>query len=132
MASEKRSSPETIRSYGADLRHFATFMTDHFGALVSLNLLQDLTTKDFRSFMAALHMGRTGSGDGKRLDNSTRRRVLSAVKSFFRYLARNNGFDNLAIRHIRSPKLPTQIHKALPVARSEEHTSELQSLMRIS
>src|SRR3546814_558601 len=54
MASEKRSSPETIRAYGADLRHFATFMTDHFGALVSLNLLQDLTTKDFRSFMAAL------------------------------------------------------------------------------
>ena len=46
--------------------------------------------------------------------NATRARHLSAVRSFFRYLARRHGVDNPAIRLVATPRTQRPAPRALP------------------
>ncbi len=50
--------------------------------------------------------------------NRTRARHLSAIRSFFRYLARRHGCTNLAARLVGSPKALPPVPRALPPAQA--------------
>ena len=93
---QRRAAALTAEAYGADLAGFLGFLTGHLGAEPDLTALAALRQADFRAWLADL--AARGAG------NATRARQLSAVRSFFRYLARQHGVDNPAVRLVATPR----------------------------
>ncbi len=105
LALEKRASPLTVEAYGTDLASFLGFLTGHLGAEPDLAALVRVTQADVRAWLARL------AGEG--LVNASRARHLSAVRSFFRYLARHHGLENAAIALVSTPKTRRPLPRAL-------------------
>jgi len=97
---ERKASPHTLRNYGQDLRQFLGFLRRDEGSLGSPQQIEPIT---IRSFMAL----RANQGDSK----ATRSRKLSAIRSLFRYLAREGQITRNPGEAVRGPKqerkLPT-------------------------
>jgi integrase/recombinase XerC len=108
LANDRRASPLTVEAYGRDLRFFLEFLTDHLGHQPSLPDLAATRETDLRAWLAA----EANQGRG----NRTRARHLSAVRSFFRFLARRHGIDNAAAKLLGAPKVSPPLPKALPAA----------------
>lgn len=111
LAHNKRASKHTVVSYENDLRHFFSFLKNHLGESVTIKNLKTLEARDFRAWLAS----RAGQ-----FESSSNARALSSVKSYFRYLEKQNVLANSAIFHLKSPK----IKKALPKAVGEEKAQE--------
>jgi integrase/recombinase XerC len=114
LGAERRASPLTVEAYGADIAGFLGFLTVHRGAEPDLAALAELTTADVRSWLAA------EAGAGKQ--NPTRARHLSAVKTFYRYLARRHGVENAALKLISGPRAKPPIPKALTPIQARDVT----------
>ena len=108
----KNYSNYTIISYQNDLAYFYQFMSKHLGDIVGLQQLQALETKDIRAWLAERL--------AKEYETTSNARSLSTIKSFFRWLEKNNYVKNSAIFHIQSAK----IKKPLPKAISENQALE--------
>ncbi|MCZ6849272.1 MAG: tyrosine recombinase XerC [Alphaproteobacteria bacterium] len=105
LAHERRLSPHTLAAYGRDLVDFLEFLTMHVGGPLTLATLDDLTTADFRAWLSA----RFGRG----LARSSTARALSTLRGFFRRLERQDLVHNVALAHLRTPKVPHAVPKAL-------------------
>lgn len=105
LAKERRASPLTVTEYGRDLRFFLEFLTGHLGALPTLDHLRSLREADLRAWLAV--EAATGRG------NRTRARHLSAVRSFYKFLARRHGVENTAAKLLGSPKIAAGLPRAL-------------------
>jgi integrase/recombinase XerC len=106
LREERRASPHTVEAYTTDLGAFLGFLTRHLGAEPGLADLDALREADIRAWLAA----QAGDGHG----NSSRARHLSAVRSFFRFLARRHGLTTLAAKLVGSPRAKRPVPKALP------------------
>jgi integrase/recombinase XerC len=107
LAHERRASPHTLRAYGDDLARFLAFLHEHLGGGVTERALAKLSPADIRAFITV----RRAQGLGAK----GVQRALAAVRSFFRYLARENILDSAAARSVRTPR----IRKGLPRPLSE-------------
>jgi integrase/recombinase XerC len=105
LESEKRVAAHTLDAYRRDLTQFLRFMADHFGEAPSLAIFADMAPADLRAFMAA----RRNEGTGSR----SLLRQLSGLRSFARYLERNNLGKAANFNAVRSPKLGRSLPKAL-------------------
>ena len=105
LAHERRVSPHTLRAYGDDVQRFLGFLAFHVGGSVSLRTLRELRPADVRAHLTA----RRAEGLGAR----GIQRALAAIRSFFRYLERENLADGAALRAVRSPKLPRTLPRPL-------------------
>ncbi len=105
LTHQKASSRHTVTAYQIDIRHFLHFINRHQGEQVTLITLGALALRDFRSWMAA----RASEG----FSATSTARAVSVVRSFFRYLQKQAVVDNAAAFHIRTPKLPKSLPKAL-------------------
>ena len=105
LAHERRLSPHTLRAYGDDMARFLGFLTQYRGQRPSLAVLQKLKPAELRAFLTH----RRGEGLGAR----GIQRVLAAVRSFFRYLERENLASAAVARSVRSPKLPRTLPRPL-------------------
>ena len=105
LAHERRMSPHTLRAYGDDAARFLGFLAGHRGARVTLATLQKLTPADLRAFLTARR------GDG--LGPHGVQRAVAALRSFYRFLERENLADGAAIRAVRSPRLPRTLPRPL-------------------
>ncbi|HEY1615470.1 MAG TPA: tyrosine recombinase XerC [Rhizomicrobium sp.] len=105
LAHERRLSPHTLRAYGDDFARFLAFQTEHLGRAPDARALSVLSPADIRAFIAQ----RRSDGLGAR----SVRRALSAIRSFFRYLARENIADNPASRAVRTPRLARTLPRPL-------------------
>jgi integrase/recombinase XerC len=105
LADERRASPLTVREYGRDLGDYVGFLTHHLGGEPDLAALGTVSQSEIRAWLAA----QAGKGQG----NATRARHLSAVRSFYRYLARRHGVANPAPSLLGTPKVRRPIPKAL-------------------
>lgn len=105
LMGERRASPATTENYLRDLTRFFEFLIDHLGSDADLAALQHLTTTDFRAFLARRR------ADG--LSNRSLARTLSSVRSFFRYLERENILSNVAVSTLKTPKTPRSLPKPL-------------------
>ena len=110
LMSERRASPLTVIAYDHDIATFIAFLTEHLGAEPTLADLGALREADLRGWLAQ------GARDG--LGNRTRARRLSAVRSFFRFLARRHGVDNPVAGMIGSPKVRPGLPRALAAAQA--------------
>ena len=105
LGAERRASPLTVEAYGTDLAGFLGFLTRHLGEEPSLAALAALRAADFRAWLAF------EAAEGK--INATRARHLSAVRSFFRWLARRHGVSNPQIRLLATPRAKRPLPRAL-------------------
>ena len=105
LAEERRASPLTVREYGRDLADYLGFLTRHLGGEPDLAALGAVSQSDVRAWLA--------EQSGKGQVNATRARHLSAVRSFYKYLARRHGVANPAPGLLSTPKVRHPIPKAL-------------------
>ncbi|MFZ5962339.1 tyrosine recombinase XerC [Thalassococcus sp. BH17M4-6] len=117
----KGAAENTLTAYRTDVLDFIAFMTQHHGGTQGLGPLSRLTVTDMRAWMAHLR----GGGAGSR----SMARKLSAVKSFYRWLAEREGFEPTAVLSTRSPKFQKKLPRPLSedAARAMIDTVELQS-----
>jgi integrase/recombinase XerC len=117
LGQERHASALTVEAYGADIAGFLGFLSRHLGGEADLAALTALRQADFRAWLAA----EAGDGAG----NATRARHLSAVRSFFRFLARRHGLDNPALRLIATPRATRPVPRALALSQAREVTEQI-------
>ena len=105
LTHERRASPLTVEAYGRDIGFFVEFLTGHIGGEPDLAALASLRAADLRAWLA--HEANEGAG------NATRSRHLSAVRSFFRWLARRHGVNNAQVALLSAPRAKRPLPKAL-------------------
>jgi integrase/recombinase XerC len=108
LEQERRASPLTVCEYGRDLADFLGFLVQHLGGEPDLAALGAVSQSDIRAWLTRQ------AADGQ--INATRARHLSAVRSFYRYLARRQGVANPAAGLLATPKVRRPIPKALTPA----------------
>jgi integrase/recombinase XerC len=113
LAHERRASPLTVRAYGDDTTRFLGFVTEHVGEVPDEKTLAKLTPADIRAFITK----RRGEGLGAK----GVQRALASVRSFFRWLAREEILDNAAPRGLRTPR----IKRGLPRPLAEDDAARL-------
>lgn len=117
----KGAADATLTAYRRDVVGFLAFMAHHTGAPQGLAALERVGVRDMRAWMAAER--------GRGLSGRSLARALSAVKTFFRHLARHHGIEPTAVLQARAPKVQRKLPRPLPedaAARLIE-TVELQS-----
>jgi integrase/recombinase XerC len=114
---ERRAAPLTVEAYGADIAGFLGFLTQHLGGEPDLAALASLRAADLRAWLA----GEAAAGAG----NASRARHLSAVRSFFRFLARRHDVDNPALKLIATPRGKQPVPRALGTAQAREVTERI-------
>ncbi len=114
-------SENTLNAYRGDVAEFLSFMALHHGAQQGLGALERITVPDMRAWMAQ----QRSSGVGAR----SLARKLSAVKSFYRWLAEREGFEPTAVLSTRAPKFTKKLPRPLAedAAKAMIETVELQS-----
>jgi len=105
---ERRAAGHTIEGYRRDIDGFLAFVAEHRGGRVTLAVLADLRTSDFRAWLA-----RRGAEGLKR---SSTARALSAVRGLFRFLDRRGLVHNAAAAALRTPRQDRAVPKPLSVA----------------
>lgn len=122
LISEKRCSIKTIDAYLADLQGFFSFLTDHLGDYASMQALEKLSLQDFRAFLSS----QRNAGLGAR----SMARKLSSLRSFFRFLEKNDILINGDIKNIRSPKIAHSLPKPLSPDMSKKLIAEVKNVAR--
>lgn len=101
----KNASDNTIEAYSNDLAGFLSFLAAHHGGAEGLGPLLRIAPSDMRSWMANERARGTGA-------RSLARR-LSAVKTFFRWLAEREGFDPTTVLSTRAPRTQRPLPRPL-------------------
>ncbi|PRY79533.1 integrase/recombinase XerC [Yoonia maritima] len=115
------AAENTLKAYQTDVLGFLSFMTQHNGGAQGLAPIAKIGVRDMRSWMAH----ERGRGVGAR----SLARSLSAVKSFYRWLAEREGFEPTAVLSTRSPKFQKKLPRPLAedAATAMIETVELQA-----
>ncbi len=101
----KNRADATIEAYRSDVTEFISFLTSHHAEPQGLTPLARVSTRDMRSFLAHLR--------GRDLSSRSMARKLSAVKSFYRWLADREGFEPTAVLAARAPKFQKKLPRPL-------------------
>jgi integrase/recombinase XerC len=96
----KRYSPRTVEEYAADLAQFQAYLEDRKLALRAVESVA------IRGFLSRLH------GE---LSPASVARKLSAIRSLYRFLQQKGLVQSNPGSLVKSPKLPKQLPKVLPV-----------------
>lgn len=117
----KGASKNTVTAYQGDVSEFLEFMLIHHGQSQGLSALSKISVGDMRSWMAQARSNGTGA--------RSLARKLSAVKSFYKWLAAREGFEPTAVLSTRSPKFQKKLPRPLAenAARAMIDTVELQN-----
>lgn len=119
LTHERRASPHTLRAYADDVSRFVDFLREHVGKEADERTLASLRAADIRAFITQRRNEQLGARGVHR--------ALSAIRSFFRYLAREEILDNPAPRAVRTPKLPRNLPRPLSIRdadRTLSHAAE--------
>ena len=106
MQGERNSSPATIREYERDTVRFLEFLSrDYLGKEAGAIRPEEVDAMAVRSFLAAL------TRDG--LAKSSQARMLSAVRSLFRFACREGTLAANPAQSVRTPKIPKTLPRHL-------------------
>lgn len=98
---EQRLAANTVEAYRSDLSEFMGFLRGHLGQEPGIRAFAELQARDIRAFLAARRR------DG--LSDASIARLLSAIKSFYRWLDRSHGVENPEIAFLGGPKRPQRL-----------------------
>ena len=117
LRDERRASPLTVTAYRSDLARFLGFLTQHLGAEPDLAALAAIRSADLRAWLAEEAARAAARPDFSR-DRAARTRVrrMSAVRGFYRHLARRHDVDNAAPGLMTAPRLRPTLPRPLQVA----------------
>ena len=111
LDAERGLAAKTLEAYERDLRQFMLFLSSYQGESVTLDILEALDVRGFRSFLAQRRAGNAGRAEGA--SSRSLARSLSALRSFFRFLNQQNILDNQAVLAVQMPKIPHSVPKPL-------------------
>src|SRR5690349_16338021 len=95
LAKERDVSPNTVRAYDRDLQDFSAFLSRYYGERPWS--WQGVDRLAMRAFLG--HLSKRG------LSKRSMARTLSAVRSFYRYMHRNEVVDTNPARAVGAPRL---------------------------
>ncbi len=114
LRSERRLSSKTLEAYARDVRQCLVFLSEHWGARVTLARFAALEASDIRAFMA---MRRADDIGGRSL-----MRALAGLRSFGRFLERESQGKVGALSAIRAPKVGKSLPKPIQMAAAKRLT----------
>src|ERR1700720_2789184 len=114
LQSEKNSSPHTILNYGKDLGQFVAYLSP---PAVEPPDVGGVTHLIIREFVGHLHE--------QGLEKSSIARKLAALRSFFKYCAREGMIKENPARLVPTPKLPKRIPSVLSAEEMNGFLNEL-------
>ena len=122
LAHEKRQAELTVKGYRSDLFGFLGFCAEHRGGTPSLEQLAGLKIIDFRAWLAARHRDGTAK--------ASIARGLAALRSFYRYLDRQHGLHNPAIKALRTPRQEQRLPRPLTSEQAEDLVNQAPAASR--
>lgn len=99
------AATHTLNAYRHDVAGFLAFMAGYHGGAQGRGALSRLTIRDMRAWMA--------SERARGLSARSLARALSSVKSFMRWLAREDAFDPTAVLSVRAPKFQNKLPRPM-------------------
>lgn len=102
LATERQLSPHTLTNYSRDLDALQAYMDE-----AHLERWSDVTSQDMRQFAARLHR--------KGLSGRSIQRALSAVRAFYKFLAREQRVEHNPALGVQAPKSPRKLPQTLDV-----------------
>jgi integrase/recombinase XerC len=96
LEAERNASPYTVRNYQTDLADFFKFLTKK-----ELTMLDEVDRHVLRDYLSELA--------GRKIAKASIARKLSAIRSFFRYLVREEIIAKNPIEQVSSPKLDRRL-----------------------
>lgn len=120
LKDNKKYSKHTIKAYVTDLFYFLEFISGHSGEKISIQLLADLTVKDFRSWLAKRNR--------EQHEQTSNSRALSVLKGFYKYLKKIHGVDNQQILAIKLGSIKKPLPKALSVEKALQASKAISEL----
>ncbi len=106
LAGLQDASTHTITAYQHDVAGFLGFLGQHWGGPAGRATLGEITIRDMRAWMA--------SERARGIEARSLARALSAVKSFYRWLAEHEGVEASAVAATKSPRLKQRLPRPIP------------------
>ena len=107
LSNIKKLSQNSVISYKNDLSKFLIFFQDYIEKNIGLKEMENIEISEFRSFLTHRRNSEISS-------NSIARNI-SALKSFFRFLIRNNKIKESSVFNLKSPKLKKSLPRPINV-----------------
>ena len=107
---DRRLADNTLIAYQADLSGFFGFLATHLDGPVDEDALARLSARDVRAYLARRSIGENA------LSKASRARLVSAIRSYFRWLERHRGRANAEIALVRTPKRPRRLPRPVSEA----------------
>lgn len=101
LQGERRAADHTVEAYERDVDGFLGFLRSYWGETPTLTRLSQVEVRDLRAFVAQRRR------DG--LAPASLARTVSAVRSFYGWLADRHGLDSAAVTAWRGPKRPARL-----------------------
>jgi len=111
LALERRLSTKTVESYEIDIKEFFTFSAEYNGNKITLADLKNMKVADFRAFLV-------WQSDRNKTRSSIARN-MSAVRNFFKSLARQGILENKAVLAVRTARRAKILPHPLTVSDAE-------------
>lgn len=119
LSLERRMAAATVAAYASDLSFFMAFLRVHMGAEPSPGLLGGLRAADIRAYLAE----RRREG----LSDASVARILSSVKSLYRWLDRAHGISNAEIAYLQGPRKAHRLPRPVSVDAARDLIEEAES-----
>ena len=107
LSNIKKLSQNSVVSYKNDLSKFFIFFQDYIEKNIGLKEIESIKISEFRSFLTYRRNSEISS-------NSIARNI-SALKSFFRFLIKNNKIKGSSVFNLKSPKLKKSLPRPINV-----------------
>lgn len=98
LAHERNASPHTVRAYERELHGFAEYVNQRFGARMAAAKIEH---QHIREYLGELY--------GRGLSKASVARALAAIRSWFKWLARQGLVEQSPAALVATPKLPKHL-----------------------
>jgi integrase/recombinase XerC len=98
LAHERNASPHTVRAYERELRNFVGYLGRQYGGNLALRKIEH---QQIRAYLGELY--------GHGLSKASAARALAAIRSWFRWLARQGLVEQSPAALVATPKLPKHL-----------------------
>ena len=107
LTGEQLLSKNTYKAYVIDLNYFLNFINKHKGRTLSTDLLEELSIRDFRSWLASQEKRK------QNISPNTQARAKAALRSFFKFLNTNEVVKNTSIFNLQQSKVKKKLPKPI-------------------